>query len=387
VNGRREHLVLPESPALEMSVSEFVALLNQTLEYAYPNVVITGELANLRISKNRWVYFDLKDELATVKFFGTVYQLPGPLEDGMLLKVRGQPRLHQLYGFSVNIMSIQPAGEGTIRRAAELLRTKLTSEGLFEESRKRSLPYPPTRIGLIASKQSAAYADFIKILNARWQGIIIELIDVQVQGEVAPAQIVAALEQFNAQAGTPDALVIIRGGGSAEDLAAFSTEQVTRAVAVSRAPTLVAIGHEIDLSLAELAADRRASTPSNAAELLVPDRAQVRAALQTTAGRLQQAGQRQLQLAHMYLQQQATKLEQSLTQLLNQAAIAVKNQAQLLDALNPQAILRRGYAIVRQDSRPVRSTRSLSAGGIVDVQISDGGFTATVKTINKIKGR
>ena len=367
-----------------MTVSEFVALLNQTLEYAYPNVVITGELANLRVSKNRWVYFDLKDELATVKFFGTVYQLPGPLEDGMLLKVRGQPRLHQLYGFSVNVMSIQPAGEGTIKRAAELLRVKLMAEGLFEESRKRSLPYPPARIGLVASKQSAAYADFIKILDARWQGVTIEHIDIQVQGEVAPAQIVGAIEQFNAQAEPPEVLVVIRGGGSAEDLAAFSTEQVTRAVAGSRVPTLVAIGHEIDLSLAELAADRRASTPSNAAELLVPDRAQARLALQDTVDQLQQAGRRQFQLAHSHLQLQAAELEQRVRQILNQAATAVKNQSQLLDALNPQAILRRGYAIVRQGGQPVRGVRALSTGGIVDVQVSDGGFTATV---DKIKGR
>ena len=376
--------MLPETTGLEMTVSEFVALLNQTLEYAYPNVVITGELANLRVSKNRWVYFDLKDELATVKFFGTVYQLPGPLEDGMLLKVRGQPRLHQLYGFSVNVMSIQPAGEGTIKRAAELLRVKLMAEGLFEESRKRSLPYPPARIGLVASKQSAAYADFIKILDARWQGVTIEHIDVQVQGEVAPAQIVGAIEQFNARAEPPEVLVVIRGGGSAEALAAFSTEQVTRAVAGSRVPTLVAIGHEIDLSLAELAADRRASTPSNAAELLVPDRAQARLALRTSVEQLQQAGRRQFQLAHSHLQLQAAELEQRVRQILNQAATAVKNQSQLLDALNPQAILRRGYAIVRQGGQPVRGVRTLSTGGIVDVQVSDGGFTATV---DKIKGR
>src|ERR1700761_5681805 len=119
--------MVPE--AIEVSVSEFVALLNQTLEFAYPSVVITGELANFRVSKNRWVYFDLKDELSTVKFFGTVYQLPGPLEDGMVLKVRGQPRLHNLYGFSVNIQSIQPAGEGSIRKAADLLQQKLAKEG------------------------------------------------------------------------------------------------------------------------------------------------------------------------------------------------------------------------------------------------------------------
>lgn len=371
----------PETTALEIGVSEFVALLNQTLEYAYPNIVITGELANLRISKNRWVYFDLKDDLASVKFFGTVYQLPGPLEDGMLLKVRGQPRLHQLYGFSVNVTNIRPAGEGTIKRAAELLRAKLSGEGLFDESRKRGLPYPPMRIGLITSKQSAAYADFIKIMNARWQGITVELIDVQVQGEPAPAQIVAALEQFNARAEPPETLVIIRGGGSTEDLAAFSTESVTRAVAASRVPTLVAIGHEIDLSLAELAADRRASTPSNAAELLVPDRTLARVALQNITGQLQVATQRQLQLAHSHLQQQAADLEQGLRQILGQAVIAVKNHAQLLNALNPQAILRRGYAIVRQGSQPVRSTGALITGGIVDVQVIDGTFTATVDNI------
>src|SRR5512146_831098 len=200
---------------LELGVSQFVALLNQTLEYAYPNVVVTGELANFRVSRNKWVYFDLKDELASVKFVGSVYNLPGPLEDGMLLKVRGQPRLHPLYGFSVNVMSIQPAGEGTIKRAAALLKAKLAAEGLFDESRKRSLPYPPAGIGLIASEQSAAYADFMKILNACWRGINVRVIDVQVQCEAAPEQIAAAFEQFNAEAELPEAIVRIRGGGSA----------------------------------------------------------------------------------------------------------------------------------------------------------------------------
>jgi exodeoxyribonuclease VII large subunit len=154
---------------IELSVSEFVELLNQTLEFAYPDLVIVGELANFRVSKNRWVYFDLKDEQASVKFFGTVYNLPGPLEDGMLLKVWGQPRLHNLYGFSITVMNIQPSGEGSIRRAAKLLQAKLASEGLFDETRKRPIPYPPQRIGLITSKQSAAYADFVKILQARWR--------------------------------------------------------------------------------------------------------------------------------------------------------------------------------------------------------------------------
>lgn len=376
----------PESTSLELAVSEFVGLLNQTLDFAYPNVVIVGELANFRISKNRWVYFDLKDEHASVKFFGTVYNLSGPLEDGMLLKVHGQPRLHNLYGFSVNVISLQPAGEGSIRRAADLLRIKLAGEGLFDELRKRPLPYPPQRIGLVTSQQSAAYADFVKVLQARWQGIAIDLIDVQVQGEVAPSQIVAAIEQFNASAEPPDSIVIIRGGGSAEDLAAFSTEAVTRAVASSRVPTLVAIGHEVDLSLAELAADRRASTPSNAAELLVPDRRHVLEQLQVAAMNLQDYGARHLRYARSDLHEQAEMLDDRLMQLLSRLGITLKGYRQLLDALNPAAILRRGYAIVRHNKQAIRSAGALKTGAMIDVQLATGSFAATVERINRAKG-
>lgn len=375
----------PKVASLELSVSEFVALFNQTLDYAYPDLVITGELANLRVSKNRWVYFDLKDEAATVKFFGTVYQLPGPLEDGMLLRVRGQPRLHNLYGFSVNVVSMQPAGEGTIKRAAQLLQAKLAAEGLFDESRKRPIPYPPTKIGLITSKQSAAYADFIKVIGARWQGLDIQLIDVQVQGEVAPLQIVTALEQFNAEAEPPDVLVLIRGGGSAEDLAAFSNERVTRAVAASRVPTLVAIGHEIDVSLAELAADRRASTPSNAAELLVPDRAQRLQELQAFTLQLQQTGQRQLRVAREGLAFQAETIEQAVLDVLAGSRAAKTRRAELLAALSPESILRRGYAIVRQGQNAVRSAQAVTANDIVEVQLADGRFSATVSPHTSVK--
>lgn len=372
---------------LELGVSEFVALLNQTLDFAYPEVIIIGEIANFRVSKNRWVYFDLKDEHSSVKFFGTVYSLPGPIEDGMLLRVRGQPRLHNLYGFSVNILSIQPAGEGSIRRAADLLRSKLATEGLFDEARKRPLPYPPSRIGLVTSKQSAAYADFIKVLKARWQGLIIELIDVQVQGESAPNQIVSAIEQFNSEAEPPDVVVLIRGGGSAEDLASFSTERVTRAVAGSRSPTLVAIGHEIDLSLAELAADFRASTPSNAAELLVPDRRQAQDQLKSVISDLQYYGARHIRYAKDDLNEHREGLNKLLKQVVGHLKITLKSYLQLLEALNPSAILRRGYAIVRQGDHVVRSSDSLQTGAIIEVQLASGGFAAVVKHTNRSKGK
>jgi exodeoxyribonuclease VII large subunit len=372
-----------EDNDVELGVSEFVALLNQTLEFAYAGITITGELANFRVSKNRWVYFDLKDENSTVKFFGTVYQLPGPLEDGMLLKIKGQPKLHNLYGFSVNVISMRPAGEGSLRRAADLLRLKLEAEGLFDESRKRPIAYPPSRIGLITSKQSAAYADFIKIINARWQGLQIELIDVQVQGEIAPTQIVEAIEQFNGSSQPPEVLVLIRGGGSVEDLAAFSTESVTRAVAASRLPTLVAIGHEIDLSLAELSADRRASTPSNAAELLVPDRRDVLKGLDISKSQLNQLSQRHLILASLSLEQNVLVLKQALEQILKKTDGQLNTYKQLLLALNPESILRRGYAVVRKNEKAVRSVEKLDNDTIVQVQLSDGYFSAEVVTIRK----
>ena len=368
---------------LELNVSEFVALVNQTFDYAYPSVVITGELANLRVSKGKWLYFDLKDEFSTVKFFGTVYMLPGPLEDGMLVKVRGVPRLHNLYGFSVNVQSIQPAGEGSIKKAAELLAAQLEKEGLFDPTRKRSLPYPPQRIGLITSAQSAAYADFIKILNARWGGIDVTLIDVQVQGEAAPEQIAHALTQFNALAETPDVVVLIRGGGSAEDLAAFSTEQVTRAVAASRVPTLVAIGHEVDLSLAELAADQRASTPSNAAELLTPDKKHIAATLKEDREQLQVNLRQIVQTARSELRHNGLQLSQIASSLVKHQRAHLESRLELLSALSPAAVLARGYAIVRANNQVVRSAAALTPNAIVDVELADSGFSATVNNVTR----
>ena len=365
----------------QFSVSEFVAVLNQTLDYAFPGVTIVGELANLRVSKNRWVYFDLKDDESNVKFFGTVYQLPGPLEDGMMIAVRGVPRLHQLYGFSVTAQSITPVGEGAIKKAAQLLEAKLAAEGLFDEDRKRSLPYPPRHVGLITSGESAAYRDFIKVLGERWGGVTITLIDVQVQGEPAPRQVVRAIEQFNQMAIGPEVLIITRGGGSAEDLQAFSTEQVTRAVAASRIPTLVAIGHEVDVSLAELAADRRASTPSNAAELLVPDRQALLAHVRMHRGRLVQYADRTIRDVRKQLDAHANTLHDSVVQLIIHARRQLRLESQLLTAYDPHAALRRGYALVRKGTTVIRSGAEASVGDELAIELSDARLTTTVKRV------
>jgi exodeoxyribonuclease VII large subunit len=364
-----------------LSVSEFVGILNQTLEYAYPSVIVTGELANFRVSKNRWVYFDLKDDAASVKFFGTVYQLPGPLEEGMMVSVRGVPRLHPLYGFSVTAQSIQPVGEGSIKKAAQLLEAKLATEGLFDPGRKRLLPYPPQHIGLITSGESAAYKDFIKILNARWGGLHITLIDVQVQGDAAPMQIVQAVQQYNQMAAPPDVLVITRGGGSADDLQAFSTEQVTRAVAASRIPTLVAIGHEVDISLAELAADQRASTPSNAAELLVPDRKALLAHIQTHRERLVHLAERVVHDARRYLKDAKSILQGNTGQAVAHAQRQLEQRIQLLRAYDPQAALARGYALVHKGLESIRSGRDIQADDEIRITLVDAELTAEVKHV------
>src|SRR6185312_13710155 len=201
-----------------------------------------------------------------------------------------------------------------------------------------------------------------------------------VQGEAAPPQIIAALEQFNVQAEPPDLLVLIRGGGSAEDLAAFSTEPVTRAVAASRVPTLAAIGHEVDLSLAELAADKRASTPSNAAELLVPDRRHVLAQLRQDRHVLNELLNRRFVGMHTDIAGLAEALGQGWQELSTRLGNELGRQRQLLKAFDPEAALSRGYALVRQEGARgvVRSVDALKPGDQLDIRFSDGSATAGV---------
>jgi exodeoxyribonuclease VII large subunit len=299
----------------------------------------------------------------------------------MLLAVSGMPRLHPQFGFSVNVTSMRPTGEGSIKKAAQLLQAKLQAEGLFDVDRKRPLPYPPAHIGLITSAESAAYKDFVKVLGARWGGMQVSLIDVQVQGEVSPAQIVAAIEQYNEMGEPPDVLVITRGGGSAEDLQAFSTEQVTRAVAASRIPTVVAIGHEVDISLAELAADQRASTPSNAAELLVPDRRAVLASLAASREQLSRHALQVVRDARVEVALSGSKLHGAVGHVVQVSAQQLGLKRRILRAFDPQAALQRGFALVRQGSSLVQSGKQLKAGDELSIQISDANVTAGVKQV------
>lgn len=356
------------------TVSEFVAIFNQSLEMMYPQVAVVGELSNFRVSKGKWVYFDLKDEYSSVKFFGTIYNLPGPLEDGITCEVIGRPRLHNKFGFSINIDSLRAVGEGSIRKAQDLLLKKLEAEGLFAPERKRALPYPPQRIGLVTSAESAAIADFRKIMTARWPSLQIELIDTLVQGANAPAAIAAAVQSFNMASDPPEVLVLIRGGGSADDLAAFSEESVVRAVAASRIPTLVAIGHENDISLAELAADKRASTPSNAAELLVPDVGHELSLIGRTRSQLDAEMRQRIKHEQTYLADQSGELRAALSSILNNNRQYAANAGLLLKALDPLLPLRQGYALVRSaGGQHIKSWKQLEASGsdVFSLQFTD----------------
>lgn len=365
-------------PELVFTPSQFVEVFNQTLDTAYPSIVIEGELSEFSIRKNQWVYFKLKDDGAVVDFFGSVYQLKGALEDGMMVRAVSSPRLHPVYGFKLNFTSVTPVGEGSIRRAFELLKAKLAAEGLFEQERKRPLPDLPKKIGLISSSQAAGAKDFLTVLEQRWGDITVSFADVLVQGDAAASQIVSALDYFNQHGADVEALVLVRGGGSAEDLSVFNDETLVRAIAGSRLPVLSGIGHEQDLTLADLAADRRAATPTEAAVLLVPDRQQLLVQLDQTKRRLAGLiGQMVQDLRARYAQQ----LNASLSRIIEQTESQLKHLGRSLAAYDPKAVLRRGYSILTADGVLVSSIKQTAVGRSLSAQVSDGVIETEVTNV------
>ena len=402
-----------------ISVGEFIAIINQTLGFAYPQVTVEGEVSSFKLNQNKFIFFDLKDETGLLSCFMMAHQLKLPLEDGMKVRVTGTAKVTKFSKFSLTVQRVELAGEGALRRAMQLLEQKLRAEGLFDPARKRPLPPFPRRIGLITSATSAAYSDFIKILNARWSGVEILLADVSVQGASAPDQIVGALEYFNQLSPPADVLVLIRGGGSLEDLMAFSTEPVARAVAASRTPIVAGVGHEIDTSLADHAADLRAATPTDAARLVVPDRTEVAAqvhhlALRTDAALMRALQSRQTQLdratarleAYLrhpreHLQNQVQRLWRGLERLdgstrargasttglehrlkaaqtgrLTAASRELDALQRVLKGFDPTAVLQRGYAIVRSGEKILKSPQDTRPGEPLMIQLAQGKLAA-----------
>ena len=326
--------------------TEFLAVMNQTLECAYSSVVIVGEVASFKVNQGKWVFFDLKDEGSSVGCFMTLWSLRQPIEDGMKVMVRGVPKVTKWGKFSFTVNKLTLIGEGSLKKAYEILKKKLKAEGLFDDARKRPISKDLIKLGVISSAQAAGYADFVKILNARWGGIKIYMAHTQVQGMDAPDQIMRALRYFN-ERGEVDAIAILRGGGSADDLACFNDEALVREVAASRIPIITGIGHEVDETLCDLAADVRASTPSNAAEMLTRDRKEEKEGLRLMIEQVKQGVL--VRCIEPMLVENKRKMEQLLQKLQGECRnkqLELGQKMKILEALNPEKVLKQGYAIM-----------------------------------------
>lgn len=360
---------------MHFTPTEFIALCNQSLEYAYSNITLEGEVASFKINQGKWVFFDIKDEESSIGCFMTLYQMRLPLEDGMKVRLRGTPKLTKWGKFSFTVQQVVPVGEGSLKKSYELLKAKLTKEGLFAPEKKRPLPEPITKIGVISSTQAAGYADFIKIINERWGGLKIIVAHTQVQGLQAPDQIIRALDYLNEQ-NTVDVIAIIRGGGSTDDLSAFNDEQLVRAIARSKIPVITGIGHEVDESLSDLAADVRASTPSNAAQMLTPDR---RAEINIINGKIFAIGSllsSKISAAESEVGLTLTKAQQSIHLKISAAISDIEGKIKLLSRLNPENILAAGYALV---------TGRLKSGNVVKITTHTQEATAEIKQVKERK--
>jgi exodeoxyribonuclease VII large subunit len=294
-----------------------------------------------------------------------------PIEDGMKVIVTATPKLTQWGKFSLTVRAVRPSGEGSLKKSFELLKAKLEKEGLFAPERKRSLPEIPKRVAVISSTQAAGYADFIKIVNDRWGGLAIDVAHVQVQGAAAPDQMIAALKHFNAQEELPEVIVIIRGGGSADDLSAFNDELLAREIAASRVPTLVGVGHEVDVSLADMTADVRAATPSNAAQILVPDRREV---IQRARSRVDSLAPRILEAIARKDEEISRTLERCLETAgyeLERASERVTRLRGVLAELDPAKVLARGYALVRGEIAPGKTLEIEKSDILITAEVTD----------------
>ena len=356
-----------------LTPTEFISVVNQTLEYAYSSVMITGEVTSFKVNQGKWVFFDLKDEESSVSCFMALWSLRQPLEDGMKVVVRAVPKLTKWGKFSLTVSAVQPVGEGSLKKAYELLKKKLTAEGLFDPAKKRILPEDLSKIGVISSTQAAGYADFIKIINARWGGLKVQVAHTQVQGMDAPDQIIRALEYFNERAEV-EVIAILRGGGSADDLSCFNDEKLVRAIAASRIPVITGIGHEVDESLADLAADVRASTPSNAAEMLTRDKTEEKSKLWRVVEQIKQVLLQEISRAIIANDEKMTQAFSKIKLECGRFADLLTQKMKLIEVLNPEKILSQGYAILKG---------KISPGNVVKITTFEKEIEAEVKKIKE----
>lgn len=358
---------------LKFSVSEFIDVLNQTLDFAYSGVTIIGEVSSFKVNQGKWVFFDLKDEETSIDCFMSVFQLRIPLEDGMKVAIKGVPKLTKWGKFSFTVQNIMPVGEGSIKKSFELLKQKLEKEGLFSPEKKRSLPENLEKIGVISSPQAAGYADFIKILNERWGGLKIQVAKTQVQGLIAADQIIRALNYFN-EKNAVEVIAIIRGGGSADDLAVFNDEKLVRAIAASKIPVVTGIGHEVDESLSDLAADLVGSTPSNVAQILSKDKKSEILHLKNSLDSVKNLIFQKIEQRKSEDSRRIEDLYRQILSKISSESLKIVQISHTLEAFNPESVLKQGYAIL---------SGNLSPGNVVKITTFDKLIETEVKNVRK----
>ncbi len=381
------------------TVAQVVEAARGAIERALPPLWVEGEVSNFKAYPSGHWYFSLKDpgaQLRCVMWRGDARRVPATPEDGLKVFARGELTVDGKRGqLQLVVRELLATTEGGFYAIAlERARAALEKDGLLDPARRRRLPAIPRAIGVVTSPEGAVWHDIVAVIARRWPAVELILIGARVQGEGAPEDLVRALTLAN-RLERLDVLIVGRGGGSKEDLWAFNDERVARAVAASRAPTIAAVGHETDVTLAELVADLRAPTPSAAAEKAVPDRVELVQRLAGVAGGLATAVTRRLEFASQRLSHGATRLGSAVDRRvaaagarLRRAALGMRaaSEARLgareaalerlvasLDALSPLKVLERGYAVARDgDGKVLRRTADFPAGLRFRLRVADG---------------
>ncbi|MDZ4779358.1 MAG: exodeoxyribonuclease VII large subunit [Planctomycetia bacterium] len=393
-----------------LTVSQFTGMVKDLLEGAFPAVWVVGEISNFSRPSSGHCYFTLKDDGAQMRaviWRNAAQRLRFDLHDGLEVICHGAVDLYAPRGsYQLVIDQLQPKGIGALELALRKLREKLSAEGLFDPARKRPLPRFPRRIGLITSPTGAAVRDFLQVLKRRWLGADVLLAPVRVQGDGAGKEVAAAIRQLNAIQSDIDVLVVARGGGSLEDLWAFNEEIVVRAIHASRIPVVSAIGHEIDVTLADLVADVRALTPSEAAERVVPSADELRQTLGQHAQRLLTQLRSRATSARLRLESLAARRifrrpfatlqqsEQRLDELDARAARATRQKladgrrqisstAARLESLSPLGVLGRGYSLTFREANGhlIRDAGELQPGDRIRTRLGQGEAVSRVENL------
>jgi exodeoxyribonuclease VII large subunit len=374
----------PFGPMFE-SISELTERIKRSLEADFAEVALHGEVSNLARPRSGHIYFTLKDDSASIRavmWKTDTRRLAFDLTDGLAVRAIGRLTVYPPRGeYQIVVREIEPEGIGALELAFRQRYAKLALEGLFDPGRKRPLPRFPRRIVVVTSPTGAAIRDILQVVSRRWKSASVLIAPARVQGVGADREVVAALELAN-QVADADVIIVARGGGSLEDLWTFNEESVVRAIVGSRLPVVSAVGHEIDVTLADLAADKRALTPTEAGEVCVPDSREVALHLDRLADRLRTAGAGRLRDARDHLNQLSERARQALKHDLVARGHRVARLAASLEALSPLGVLARGYSLtfLADGKTLVRDRRAVAAGDLIETRLAAGIVTSRVES-------